>query len=123
MKPFIARDTKQPLVIFGGYHVSEDGSIIRQPVSNQPRKTITVEDYNLLQKHGIEGLEKMQLYGVLDRIDASTIIASKAWNAVADQYNQWDQLGWDEKLILIIKASGIESCIVDDNGVHPIGQT
>jgi hypothetical protein len=123
VKPFIARDTKQPLVIFGGYHVGEDGSIISQAVSNQPRKTMTVEDYNLLQKHGIEGLEKMQLYGVLDRIDASTIIALKAWNVVADQYNQWDQLGWDEKLILIIKASGIEGCIVDDNGVHPMGQS
>lgn len=28
-KPFIARDTKKPLVVLGGYKIGEDGSIIR----------------------------------------------------------------------------------------------
>lgn len=37
-KPFIARDTKRPLVIFGGYEVAEDGGLIKRPIVNSPGK-------------------------------------------------------------------------------------
>jgi hypothetical protein len=35
-KPFIAKDTKEPLVVLGYYRVSEDGGIIGDPIL--PRK-------------------------------------------------------------------------------------
>jgi hypothetical protein len=38
MKPYIARDTKKPLVVLGGYNIAEDGSIIREVVKTQPGK-------------------------------------------------------------------------------------
>lgn len=31
-KPFIARDTKEPLVVLGGYQIGRDGSVIRPPI-------------------------------------------------------------------------------------------
>lgn len=33
MKPRIARDTGEPLVVLGGYHVANDGGLIREQVS------------------------------------------------------------------------------------------
>ena len=32
-KPFIARDTKEPLEVLGGYKLGEDGDIIRETIS------------------------------------------------------------------------------------------
>ena len=32
MKPFIAKDTKEPLVVLGGYEIVSDGSIMRNNV-------------------------------------------------------------------------------------------
>lgn len=32
MKPFIARDTKEPLVVLGGYNVAADGGLMRDVI-------------------------------------------------------------------------------------------
>ncbi len=32
MKPFIAKDTKKPLVVLGGYEIASDGGIMRNNV-------------------------------------------------------------------------------------------
>jgi hypothetical protein len=32
MKPFIAKDTKKPLVVLGGYRIGEGGGVIRETV-------------------------------------------------------------------------------------------
>lgn len=31
-KPFIARDTGEPLVVFGCYRIAHDGSVMREPI-------------------------------------------------------------------------------------------
>jgi hypothetical protein len=31
-KPYIARDTKQPLTVMGGYNVAQDGSVMRETI-------------------------------------------------------------------------------------------
>lgn len=35
MKPFIAKDTKEPLVVLGGYRIAADGGIIRELVNTK----------------------------------------------------------------------------------------
>ena len=68
-KPYIAKDTKAPLVVLGGYRVARDGSVIRDilpPAIDRPKAT--PEDLRLLEKHGIEGLRELGFYGVLDRL-------------------------------------------------------
>jgi hypothetical protein len=40
-RPFIARDTGQPLTILGGYEIAEDGSILH----NRPIDTTRPGDY------------------------------------------------------------------------------
>jgi hypothetical protein len=35
MKPFIAKDTKQPLVVFGGYRIAEGGGIIHDSIQQR----------------------------------------------------------------------------------------
>lgn len=32
MKPFIAKDTREPLIVLGAYPIAHDGSIIHQPI-------------------------------------------------------------------------------------------
>lgn len=74
-KPFIARDTKKPLVILGGYEIVEGGKIKSNPLplhSEKPKAT--KDDIILLEKHGLNGLEKMMFYGVIDRLKTSGII-------------------------------------------------
>ncbi len=68
MKPYIAKDTKQPLVVFGVYRVAEDGSIMRETVKREPLQVATDEDRELLEKHGIKGLKQMGFFGVIDRL-------------------------------------------------------
>ena len=69
MKPFIAKDTKKPLVVFGGYKIRKDGAIIRDTLPPYPNKpTATEEDRKLLAKYGYERLEEMGYYGVIDRL-------------------------------------------------------
>ena len=41
VKPFIAKDTKEPLVVLGHYPIAEDGSIIRREVAS----SISADDY------------------------------------------------------------------------------
>lgn len=38
MKPFIARDTKEPLVVLGGYRIGEGGVIMRERIKVEPGK-------------------------------------------------------------------------------------
>jgi len=66
-KPYIARDTKQPLVVLGGYQIAADGSIIREPIK-RGRPLATRADYDLLEQHGWSGLEERRLFGVIDRL-------------------------------------------------------
>ncbi len=68
MKPYIARDTKQPLVVMGHYRVAADGGILRDPVKHEPLPTATDKDRKLLAEHGMDGLRRMQLWGVVDRL-------------------------------------------------------
>ena len=68
-KPFIARDTKQPLVVMGGYHIADGGGIIRQPIAiNSTLPKPTAADIALLEKHGLAALKEMGLHGVVDRL-------------------------------------------------------
>jgi hypothetical protein len=74
-KPYIARDTKEPLIVFGGYHVAEDGSLIRSVVPiNSEKPKATPQDVDLLKEHGVEGLTEKQFHGVLDRLKTSGLI-------------------------------------------------
>ena len=40
-KPYIAKDTKEPLVVMGGYEVNEHGGIIKRPIPQRKKG----EDY------------------------------------------------------------------------------
>ena len=74
-KPFIARDTKEPLVILGGYEIVEGGRIKTNLIDlNNPKPEATEDDIMLLDIHGVDELQEMQFYGVLDRLKNSGII-------------------------------------------------
>ena len=76
IKPFIARDTKKPLVVLGGYKIGENGAIIHDVLPPSVKKPeATPDDYRLLEKFGYEGLKKMQYFGVLDRLQTSKELA------------------------------------------------
>jgi len=68
MKDFIAKDTKQPLVVLGGYRIGEGGSIIRETIVQTPRKTASKEDRELFEQHGIDGLRDRGMWGIIDRL-------------------------------------------------------
>jgi hypothetical protein len=76
-KPFIARDTKEPLVVMGGYHVGEDGGLIRKivdlshPIEKPEAKPADIE---LLKEHGLAGLKELMWFGVIDRLQNSKLI-------------------------------------------------
>jgi len=67
-KPFISKDTKQPLVVFGGYEINELGGLIQRPIKCQAPQLATPEDVKLYNESGIAGLKKKQFFGVLDRL-------------------------------------------------------
>jgi len=51
---------------------AQQGKEFRQYVSgNVTAPKCTQDDLDLLEKHGIDGLEKMQLFGVIDRLKRS----------------------------------------------------
>ena len=70
-QPYIARDTKEPLVVMGGYRVASNGGLIRETIKHTPNPTATEADLAMLTEHGIAGLEAKGLYGVLDRLRTS----------------------------------------------------
>ena len=72
--PYIAKDTKQPLVVMGCYRINSDGGIIRDRIISRPKPTANDNDVGLLKKHGKAGLENMQLYGAIDRLQTSGLI-------------------------------------------------
>ena len=72
-KPYIARDTGEPLVVMGGYHVGSDGGLIHKPIdTSAPIPGPAPDDIALLDKHGIDGLEAMGFHGVIDRLSRRT---------------------------------------------------
>jgi len=74
-KPFIAKDTNQPLVVLSCYRIAEGGGIIREKVAdNFEKPKATENDIMLLRTHGVEGLKEMGYYGVIDRLVNSEII-------------------------------------------------
>lgn len=73
-KPYIAKDTKEPLVVLGGYEIAEDGSVITKPVpANWEPPKCRPEDIELLEKHGMAGLKEMGFDGVIDRLSRRKI--------------------------------------------------
>lgn len=75
VQEFIARDTKQPLIVFGAYRIDSRGGIIRQTVSGPISKPMATEsDVALLQTIGRNEIEAKQLFGVLDRLKNSELI-------------------------------------------------
>ena len=73
-KPFIARDTKEPLVVLGGYKIGEGGGIIRDKLVPSEKPTACLGDLDLLAKHGPMGLSHLGFHGVLDRLRTSGVI-------------------------------------------------
>lgn len=73
-KPFIARDTGKPMVVMGGYEVAEDGSLMSRPIRPSAPPIATYADRALLERYGESELEKMEYYGVLDRLRNSGLI-------------------------------------------------
>lgn len=70
-KPFIARDTKEPLVVLGAYEIASDGSVIKHFIdASKPSGPVpaTTEDYQLLALHGRDGLVEMGFHGVIARL-------------------------------------------------------
>lgn len=54
---------------------AQQGIPLASPITGKLVKPLCEpEDLKLLDKHGIEGLEKMQFYGVIDRLKNSNII-------------------------------------------------
>ena len=65
-KPYIARDTGEPLVVMGGYHVGSDGGLIHKTIdTSAPLPGPTPDDIALLEEHGMYGLENMGFNGVI----------------------------------------------------------
>ncbi len=73
-KPYIARDTKEPLVILGGYAVDSTGGVIRPPVIPTPPPKATEADIKMLKELGRGELRRRQLFGVIDRLRTSKLI-------------------------------------------------
>lgn len=70
-EPFIARDTKQPLVVLGGYRIGQGGRIIHEEIAGKPQRPVaTYADRELLAAHGMDGLLSRGLHGVIDRLNA-----------------------------------------------------
>lgn len=65
MEPLIFGHTWQQIQrVQRGGHLSERIDTSKPPVIQLP----TERDLQLLEQHGFEGLEKLQLFGVLDRL-------------------------------------------------------
>ena len=67
MKPMIATDTGEPLVVFG-YALAEGGRLLPQTIQPGPKPLPTERDLALYRKYGMQGLEVMGYAGVIDRI-------------------------------------------------------
>lgn len=81
MKPLIAKDTREPLVVLGGYEIVQGGGIRRNPIDlskpggpNPP----TQDDLDLLEKFGEEGLRERQFFGSIERLENAGIIKKGA---------------------------------------------
>ena len=46
----------------------QQGTYTRPTITPAPAPDATQADYDLLVKHGIEGLKRMEFFGVLDRL-------------------------------------------------------
>jgi hypothetical protein len=69
-KPYIARDTGEPLVVFGGYEVNELGGLVPRPLPAKITLPLAKpEDLDLLEEQGYKSLKEQQMYGVLDRLN------------------------------------------------------
>ena len=73
-RPYIARDTGEPLVVMGHYRINEHGGIIREPIRQNSKPEAKEDDISLLNEHGEDGLIAMQYHGVLDRLRTSGLI-------------------------------------------------
>lgn len=73
-KPFIARDTGEPLVVLGGYKIGEGGKIIRDHLVPSAKPKAGDGDLDLLSKYGPQGLLNKGFHGVLDRLRNSGVI-------------------------------------------------
>lgn len=68
-KPYIARDTGEPLEILGGYQVAADGGLMRRTLPRKIVKPMATEaDLDLLEERGYAYLKEKQMFGVLDRL-------------------------------------------------------
>lgn len=70
-KPFIARDTKEPLVIMGGYKIVEGGRIGNDPVKFGEKPKASEEDVRMLLDEGQDWLVSRKFFGVIDRLKNS----------------------------------------------------
>lgn len=66
---------------------------------------LTPKDWDVVEEHGEDGLYAKGFFAILDRFERTREIARTAWNKSADECNQWDSLGGDEKLELMKQAS------------------
>jgi len=73
-KPMIAKDTKEPLVILGGYQVNELGGLIHKKVVHSSLPQATPDDIALFENEGLEWLADKKWFGVIDRLRNSGII-------------------------------------------------
>lgn len=49
---------------------AQQGASLTRPVQHQPRKTATADDLALLHQYGLDGLQRRQFFGVIDRLQA-----------------------------------------------------
>ena len=72
-KPFIAKDTKKPLVIMGGYKIVEGGKIGNDPIKFGEKPKASKEDIQILLDKGQDWLVSQQFFGVIDRLKNSDL--------------------------------------------------
>ena len=82
-RPYVARDTKEALVVMGGHEVAKDGGIIPRHVDlSQPsRRKATESDIRLFDRYGLEKLIKMGYWGVIDRLETSELVPAGTYES------------------------------------------
>lgn len=99
-KPYIARDTKLPLVAFG-HQIAEDGSILHKYVSHKAPRLMDYSDFKLLCEIGYKGCLDRQYFGVIDRVDRTRE------SAMAVDGTPWAECDEMERLKRMLQVAGV----------------
>ena len=87
-KPFIATDTKEPLVVMGGYKVNENGGLLHDIIANYGPPKATDKDIETLNEIGVEGIKAKAYYGVADRLKTSEYITPEQYLEIVSNFSK-----------------------------------